>query len=193
MAHGGIKNVQGYKDHGKRHLNKDKSRRIQDKRSQDKRRVSSMEFTRQAQDELEALIQHQLEHPAIGETEGAKYQRDLAERQKIYDAAKARENEEKQQTVLKAVPDLPEFEPVVEVEAERVYVKIVNKIDTTELPVLGDGNWRFSYQTARIMLKDGYNIKHVIKYTGIGYEDLADIQLDEEGYATSSGDEDGSD
>lgn len=193
MAHGGIKNVQSRSDHGKRAHGQDKAVKKVNQRSQDKRRISSMDAARQAQDELEALIQHQLEHPAIGETEGAKYQRDLTERQQAYEAAKIAEKKKKPRPILAAVPDLPEFEPVVEVEAERVYVKTVHKIDTTQLPVSGDGNWRFSYHTARIMLKDGYNIKRVIEYTGIGYDDLKDIPLDEEGYATSSGDEDGSD
>jgi hypothetical protein len=137
----------------------------------------------------------------MGETPGAIYARRQAElaletAQTIEDeyANAELKNEETVAPVLgmfvPAPKDVKKQPRVVEVEVDRVYVKQVHQIDTKELPQSGDGKWRFSYQTARIMLNEGYNIKRVIEYTGIGYEDLADIPIDSEGYViNSSGDE----
>lgn len=53
---------------------------------------------------------------------------------------------------------------------------------SSELPLEGEGKWEFAYTTARRMLGAGYNVKYVIEFTGIGYSELADHELDEDGY-----------
>jgi hypothetical protein len=199
MAHGGQAKIGRRKsdDHGKRAHKKDKNAVKYNRRDSDPRIVAARAETARAQAELDRIIADQQANPVMGRTDGAVWAKEEAER-------KLREAWIEEVAVEKSVPEELAFSPepdddlefpdetpklkvvkepkLVEVECERVYVKQTHVIDTRELPQSGDGNWRFSYQTARIMLKDGYNIAHVIKYTGIGYEDLNDIPLDEEGY-----------
>lgn len=54
----------------------------------------------------------------------------------------------------------------------------------------GDGKWPMAYTTARMMLKQGYNIKHVTKFTGIKADELRDIPVDDEGYGIRKEDTD---
>lgn len=59
------------------------------------------------------------------------------------------------------------------------------------VPLEGEEKWEFAYTTARRMLKAGYNIKYVIEFTGVGYNELADIELDEDGYGIKPEEEEG--
>jgi hypothetical protein len=186
MAHGGLKNVKGHKDHGKRAHGPSKAVRKARQKAQDPRYLESMEATRKAREALDELIAAQADNPAIGETPGAIYQR--RQRELALERAQALEDEyaraelaSEEPVRLSIVKKAPEPK-IVEVECDRVYVKQTHKIDTKALPQDGEGNWRFSYQTALIMVKEGYNIAHVIKYTGVGYEDLKHLPLDDEGY-----------
>jgi hypothetical protein len=181
--------IQKRTDHGRRAHRTDKAVRKVEQRSRDPRWTEAMDATRDAQATLDEIIAAQKANPAIGETPGAVYARRQAELR--LESAKVIEdefaNEElriEEATKFTVVRPLnrPPRAVEVEVECDRVYVKQTHIIDTRELPQTGDGNWRFSYQTARIMLKEGYNIKRVIEYTGIGYDDLADIPIDSEGY-----------
>lgn len=51
-----------------------------------------------------------------------------------------------------------------------------------EIPDTGEGFWQFAYTTARMMLKQGYNIRYVCEFTGVGKQDLSDIPVDRDGY-----------
>jgi hypothetical protein len=201
MAHGGQKNIKAHKDHGRRAHGADKATRKARAKAQDPRYQEAMNATQRARASLDELIAEQASSPALGETPGAIYQRrqrELAlERAQVIEdeyaqaslvaEQDAKDHEEIRSDLVLVKPRQPK---VVEVECDRVYVKHVHEIDTKELPRSGDGNWAFSYQTARIMLKEGYNIKKVIEYTGIGLDDLSDIPIDSEGYVVVDEEED---
>ncbi len=199
MAHGGQKNLKVHKDHGRRAHGPDKATRKARAKAQDPRYRESMEATQKAREALDELIASQAENPAIGETPGAIYQR--RQRELALERAQALEDEYARAELaaeivenVPAPPDTPVVKKVtrpkiVEVESERVYVNTTHRIDTSLLPKDGESKWRFAYQTARIMLKEGYNIKRVIEYTGIGYDDLSDIPIDDEGYGLVEGDD----
>lgn len=53
---------------------------------------------------------------------------------------------------------------------------------TKDLPMLGDGNGDYSLGTARKMLRDGYNIRHVVTTTGWGLKWFSDGEWDEDGF-----------
>lgn len=194
MAHGGQKNIKSHKDHGRRAHGPDKATRKARTKAQDPRYREAMSATQAAREQLDRIMAEQAENPAVGETPGAIYARRQAElelqtAQVIEDEyANAALQEELRLTIVPAPKPAPKL---VKIESERVYVRQTHVIDTTLLPREGEGKWRFSYQTAFIMLKDGYNIKHVVKYTGIGYENLEHVPLDSEGYMIQEGDEDG--
>lgn len=50
------------------------------------------------------------------------------------------------------------------------------------LPKTGEGNFPFAGLTARIMMKAGYHVKHVVEVTGVGWEDISHIEIDKEGF-----------
>lgn len=62
------------------------------------------------------------------------------------------------------------------------------EFDVSTLPAEGEGNQPFAVTSARMMLKAGYHIKHVIENTGVGYNDLSDLPIDRDGYGINEGD-----
>jgi len=180
--------ARGTRGHGK-----DKHTKKAEARERDLRYQEATEETRRAREALDELIAAQKANPAMGETPGAVHarrQRELAlERAQVIEDEYAKKDfdeaiESSEEVILTVVPrdKKQAVAHIQRAEVERTYKVFYHEIDTKELPQSGDGKWRFSYQTARIMLKEGYNIKRVIEYTGIGYEDLADIPIDSEGY-----------
>lgn len=68
------------------------------------------------------------------------------------------------------------------VKSDKPKRTIKRKHWTERLPQQGNEKWQYGYTTARQMLKSGYNVRYVIKFTGVGFEDLKDIEIDENGY-----------
>lgn len=150
---------------------KERQRRRADNRSRDPRYQAAQAATQQAQDELEALISHQKEFPNWGATEGAFIDAQIKQKE---EALAARQAEQK------IIEDEPEIEdkvsqPVVEVNRPR-------KFSVKRLPQDGEGKFPFASVMARQMLRSGYNITYVIEFTGIGYLELDDIEIDSEGF-----------
>lgn len=183
---------------------KERQRRRADNRLLDPRYQAAMDETHRQQEELDRLIEEQKKNPAVGAVEGALIDAQIKERQQKLEAAQAaeefaRECSEVEESVTvpeKLVPDTVIAPAPLNLKYE--YVEIngksksitslpytaapLRKIDKKKLPKSGDGNFQFSTTTARLMLKQGYNIKYVLEFTGVGYEDVSDLDIDEEGY-----------
>lgn len=190
---------------------KERQVRKRNNRAQDPRNQAAAEATQQAREELEELIRKQQEQPAMGETEGARYARERAEAEAALAAAEQDEREIEaeeftEETGITVIPKRPchkvaRREEHDEHEWDRGGLKIktwcegftikapefaepinVKELVAPEIPDTGDGYWQFAYTTARMMLKQGYNIRYVCEYTGVGKLDLDDIPIDSDGY-----------
>lgn len=222
MAHGqgatGRRQNKGKRAHGT-DPNKKKSVR----RKSDDRVQAAAEATRQAQAELDALIEKQSKHPVVGEAAGARYARDLAAKQKAVDAAAQAEADAACEKIeirnpswkMRPCPDSKKCKPHVEHSWEQGGLQVkrwclgyaerkdestplksappVKRMRYSDLPREGDGKWEFAYTTARLMLKQGYNIKYVIEFTGIGLSELEDMDMDTEGYGVRPAEEEDKD
>lgn len=187
---------------------KEAQRRKRDARDQQGRNAEAAEATRKAREELDLLIKHQQENPVLGETEGARYARERAEREETVaqaelDQAQVMYEDSEDQTDLPKRPchKVARREEHDEHEWERGGLKIksfcegfvvkvpeyaepisVKEYVAPEIPDTGEGFWQFAYTTARMMLRQGYNIKYVCEFTGVGKSDLDDIAIDSHGF-----------
>jgi len=151
---------------GKRAHGTDKAVKKAEKRSKDERVQAAMEATRKAQAELDALIERQKKEPAIGEVAGAMYAAELNKAQEAVDQAAA----EQAKVVM----------PAKKTAASR------RKHWTESLRQDGEGNFPFALTMARKMLKQGYNIRYVIDFTGVGYLELKECPIDEDGFGSEN-------
>jgi hypothetical protein len=71
--------------------------------------------------------------------------------------------------------------------AKRTTVKKTGKFSISDLPVDSAPDLApFAVTQARQMLKAGYNVRHVIERTKVGWEELSDLPIDEDGYGNSN-------
>ena len=170
---------------------KERQRRRRNHRSQQARNIAAAEETARHQEELDKLIERQAANPAMGEVEGARIKAELEERHaarmaEIEAQHDAEENQsEEDQELDRIIAAEPEPEPVPQPKPVLTELPIKprrQKVNVLKLPQDGEGNFPFALMTARLMLKEGYNIKHVIELTGIGYLELNDLPIDEQGY-----------
>lgn len=152
-------------DRGTRGHGKDKSVKKAETRARDQRWQDAMNETRKRQEELDALIAEQAEKPAVGVTAGALYREKLAKVQADLAAAQAMEAK---------VESEVESEAVVEIKPVKFSVRRLRKT--------GEPNFEYAGMTARMMVRAGYHVEHAMEFTGVGYEDLEDLVLDEDGF-----------
>jgi hypothetical protein len=141
-------------------------------RERDPRIQSAMDEVREHQEKLNALIEEQRKNPAVGEAAGAVY---AAKQKKAHEElliAQAKQDAIEAGAASEEVPDEPASEPT----------PIKPKFSTRKLQKESTDKFQFAGTTAHMMLKAGYHIAYVIEYTGIGYLELADFPLDEDGY-----------
>lgn len=152
---------------------KERQKRRAEVRSRDPRVMAAMAEVEAERAKLDALMAEQAAKPAEGVVEGALY----AARRKEQERALAKAEREADKI------EVPEDEIIEDVEPEEGPVIVKSKIDLRTLKQRGEDKFRFADMTARIMLKDGYNIRYVIEFTGLGYQDIKGYaELDEEGY-----------
>jgi hypothetical protein len=131
-----------------------------------------MEETRRHQEELDALIAQQKETPAEGATAGAMYAAELKKKEAEVEAARKVETRVAAEVTAKPKPVKMKPEP-------RFKGGVFNPLS---LPQDGEGNWQFAAMSARLMFKAGYHAEHVIQRTGVGWLEISDLPIDEEGY-----------
>lgn len=159
--------------HLKVHNNRDRNDADQalEKRLREERREEALAEARREQERLERRIAREKITPTMGPTLGALY------------VAEA-EAEPEPEPVLEIVLE-PELEPVhIAPEAPTP----VAPVDTPALALLfpdlpweGDGESRAIGQ-ARTLLRQGYNIRRVVRQSGVGLKWLDDIPIDEAGF-----------
>jgi hypothetical protein len=158
---------------------KERQRRRADNRAKDPRYQAAMEEVRKAQEELDALVEDQKLNPAKGAVAGAMYATKLKNAQhKVLEA----ETKEDLVSGIKSAQSAGKETSLTTLNGRVVDLSKSKSFSTKHLPQSGDGNFPFAPTMARKMLAQGYHIKYVLEFTGVGYEDVRDIEIDNEGW-----------
>ena len=158
---------------------KERQKRRRTNRENDPRYQSAMEATRKAQADLDQLIEEQKANPALGTTQGAMYDAFYRQAQENLEAAQAAEA---RLEIEDSIADGAE----AAFEAGKALGEKINgkfkRFSVKQLPQVGDGNFPFAPTMAKQMLKQGYHIEYVLEFTGVGYEDVRDELIDQDGW-----------
>lgn len=141
---------------------KSREEAIERERARNKRILAAKAEAAQAEAQLEARIAREAEQPAVGETPGAAYARERREQEEREAAERA------QQERLASVA-----------RAQRREIDPDNPLG---FQWDGDGIDGWTPANARRMLRQGYNVRQVIKLTGVGYKHLNIVRLDANGF-----------
>lgn len=183
-------------DRGPRGHGKDKSVKKAEQRSRDDRYQAAMEETRRAQQELDDLIEHQRQHPAMGAVAGAAF---AVERRKAEIKVEEAHTQATLSEIAEAMPEVvpcdrcgdPRDTASVWCEKCRKEVAAIHNpqpepegFDPSSLPQMGDGHYLLAPTNARMLFKQGYHAAYVLRLTGCGWDDIKDLPYDEDGYGT---------
>jgi hypothetical protein len=159
---------------------KERQRRKRDSRAQQYRNQQAAAEVARHQKELDELIEFQKLNPGTGAAEGARIQAEIDARHKQRMA-----DIELQANQIQGEDDTTEdlTEGLIEVVRPVRTMKQKAKLDRKTLKKESDPKFQFAVTTARMMMKAGYNVKYVIEFTGVGYGELNDFPIDDEGYA----------
>lgn len=161
---------------------KERQRRKRDSRAQQKRNADAAEETARHQAELDELIEQQRLNPVMGAAEGARIKAEIERRHK--DNMERIEREAEQAEAQEAMAEDLSDGVVKET------LPLRKKIDRRKLRKESEPKFQFATTTARMMMKAGYNIQYVMEFTGVGYDELKEFPIDDEGYAIVPDEED---
>lgn len=157
---------------------KERQLRRRNNRAQTFRNQQATEEVKRHQQDLDDLMAQQAANPVMGQAEGARIMAEI----------KARHRQNMAEIDLKADQMESEDERVEELtngvvaETQPLLPKKL-KIERRKLKKESEPKFQFAETTARMMMKAGYNIQYVIEFTGVGYDDLKEFPIDDEGYA----------
>ena len=159
---------------------KERQLRKRNNRAQTYRNQQAAEEVARHQKELDELIAYQAENPATGATEGARLQAEIEarHRQNMNDIElHAQQMEDEDERTEELGDALVEAQPVTRTRKQK------ERLDRRTLQRESDPKFTFALTTARMMMKAGYHVQYVIEFTGIGYKELDDFPIDDDGYA----------
>jgi hypothetical protein len=149
----------GYSGQSKRKFGRDQRIKVKDKT--DPRRVEALEEARKAQERLDRRIAREQHTPTMGKVAGAEWTPPLST----------------ESTAPSPPPQPPA--PSRSIPGEDLHPL---QIRFPDIPWEGDGDGTWTPGQARKLLREGYNIRKVVRDTSVGMKWLSDIPVDRAGF-----------